>query len=104
MKTNATKANGGDAAAFFSRIWHLAVMALLFSPPAFAQFQQSVQSKLSAMQMVLIGVSGTTATIAGAYVGNKMMFGQAKWPEVSHVAIGGTIVSVAAAFGAFIVG
>ena len=103
MKSNAAK-NGGSVVGFFNRIWHLALMALLFSPPAFAQFQQQVQSKLSALQMVLIGVSGTTATIAGAYVGNKMMFGQAKWPEVSHVAIGGTIVAVASAFGAFIVG
>lgn len=102
MKSKALKA-AQSAKSFAVRVWHLAFMALLFSPPAFAQFQQQVQSKLSAMQVVLLGISGTTATIAGGYVGNKMMFGQAKWPEVSHVAIGGTIVAVAAAFGAFIV-
>lgn len=79
-------------------------MMLAVTSPAFAQFQQQVQSKMSAVQAVLIGVSATTATIAGAYVGNKMMFQQAKWPEVSMVGIGGTIVAVASAFGAWIVG
>lgn len=78
------------------------MISLLMNAPALAQMQQQVENKLGAIQLVLLGISGTTATIAAAYVGNKMMFGQAKWPEVSHVAMGGTIIAVAAAFGAWI--
>lgn len=86
------------------RSWHFSLMMFFISAPALAQFEQKVTSKLTALQGVLLAVSGVTATIAGAYVGNKMMFGHAKWPEVSHVAMGGILVSVASAFGAFIVG
>lgn len=95
-RTAAVLKRGGHTALF---------MALtVATSPAFAQFQQQVNSKFGMIQQVLIGVSGTTATIAAAYVGNKMMFQQAKWPEVSTVGIGGTIVAVASAFGAWIVG
>ena len=100
---NAFKFKGGARAAV-SRVGQTALMYALMSAPAFAQFQQQVQGKLTTMQQVLIGVSGTTATIAAGYVGNKMMFQQAKWAEVSTVGIGGTIVACAAAFGAWIVG
>lgn len=102
---NVIKANGG-AIASMKRGGHAAMFLALtiITSPAFAQFQQQVQGKLSLIQQVLLGVSGTTATIAAGYVGNKMMFHQAKWPEVSQVAIGGTIIAVASAFGAWIVG
>lgn len=90
--------------AFVKRAGQTALMFGLTSAPAFAQFQQQVQSKFSAFQVVLLGVSGTLATIAAAYVGNKMMFQQAKWPEVSNVAMGGIIVACAGVFGAWIVG
>lgn len=103
---NVLKTKGGAAVAILSNMGHKALFVGLTvaASPAFAQFQQQVQGKLSTLQTVLLGVSGTTATIAAGYVGNKMMFQQAKWPEVSNVAMGGTIIAVAAAFGAWIVG
>jgi hypothetical protein len=100
---NLNNTNGG-AMAFLNRLFQIALMFALTSAPAFAQFQQQAQSKLSALQTVLLAVSGTTATIATLWVGNKMMFQQAKWPEVSQVAMGGLLISLAGVFGAWIVG
>jgi type IV secretion system protein VirB2 len=74
------------------RIPSLAFIALVacYATPALAQVAK-VNSVMSSIQTLLIGISVTIITISLLWVGFKMAFQHAKWSEVSNVVIGAII-------------
>lgn len=59
--------------------------------PAFAQISR-VNTVMTNVQTILIGVSVVAFTIALVWAGLKMAFQHAKWSEISNIVIGGIIV------------
>ena len=63
----------------------------LCASPAFAQIAR-VNTVMTNVQNILIGVSVVAFTIALCWAGFKMAFQHAKWSEISNIVIGGIIV------------
>ena len=82
----------------------LAIFALVLAAnPAFAQIAK-VNTVMTNIQGILVGVSVVMFTIALIWVGFKMSFQHAKWSEVSNIAIGGIIVGGASGIAAWLLG
>ena len=71
-----------------------AALALTASP-AFAQIAR-VNTVMTNVQTMLVGVSVIAFTVALIWAGFKMAFQHAKWSEISNIVIGGIIVGGAA--------
>ena len=67
----------------------------LCASPAFAQIAR-VNTVMTNIQNILVGVSVVAFTIALVWAGFKMAFQHAKWSEISNIVIGGIIVGGAA--------
>lgn len=74
----------------------------LFAMPASAQITK-VNTVMTNVQSMLIGISIVVVTIALLWVGYKMVFQHAKWSEVSNVIIGAIIVGGAPGIAAWLV-
>ena len=74
----------------------------LFAMPASAQITK-VNTVMTNVQSMLIGISIIVVTIALLWVGYKMVFQHAKWSEVSNVIIGAIIVGGAPGIAAWLV-
>ena len=74
----------------------------LFAIPASAQITK-VNTVMTNVQSMLIGISIIVVTIALLWVGYKMVFQHAKWSEVSNVIIGAIIVGGAPGIAAWLV-
>lgn len=75
---------------------------LMAAQPAFAQIDK-VNTTMTMIQNVLVGVSLIAFTIALMWAGFKMAFQHAKWSEISNIVIGGILVGGAAAIAALLV-
>ncbi len=75
---------------------------LMIAQPAFAQIDK-VNTTMTMIQNVLVGVSLIFFTIALMWAGFKMAFQHAKWSEISNIVIGGILVGGAAAIAALLV-
>lgn len=71
--------------------------------PAFAQIAR-VNTVMTNVQTVLIGVSVVAFTIALVWAGFKMAFQHAKWSEISNIVIGGIIVGGASGIASWLLG
>lgn len=80
----------------------LAIAILCTAEPAFAQINK-VNTVMSNVQTVLVGVAVTVFTIAIMWAGFKMAFQHAKWTEVSNIVIGGIFVGGAAGIAAWLI-
>jgi type IV secretion system protein VirB2 len=76
-------------------------MLCLLIEPSFAQISK-VNSVMSNLQTVLLGVAVTMFTIALMWAGFKMAFQHAKWSEISNIVIGGILVGGAAGIAAWL--
>ncbi len=86
-----------------SLMMRAAVLLLtLTASPAFAQISK-VNTVMSNIQTVLVGVAVTVFTIALMWAGFKMAFQHAKWSEVSNIVIGGILVGGAAGIAAWLI-
>ena len=65
----------------------LAVALLLEAHPAWAQISK-VNTVMTNVQTVLVGVAVTLFTVAIMWAGFKMAFQQAQWSEISNLVIG----------------
>ncbi len=79
-----------------------AVVMMTFVAPAFAGIGR-VNTVMSNIQTVLVGVAVTAFTIALMWAGFKMAFQHAKWSEISNIVIGGIIVGGAAGIAAWLI-
>ena len=75
---------------------------LLEAHPAWAQISK-VNTVMTNVQTVLVGVAVTLFTVAIMWAGFKMAFQQAQWSEISNVVIGGILVGGAAGIAAWLV-
>ncbi len=96
---NASSNNGG-ASNMGTRL-ALSLM-LLIASPAFAQISK-VNTVMSNVQTVLVGVAVTIFTLAIMWAGFKMAFQHAKWSEVSNIVIGGILVGGASGIAAWLI-
>ena len=80
----------------------VAIVMLMESNSAFAQISK-VNSVMSNVQTVLVGVAVTMFTLAIMWAGFKMAFQHAKWSEISNIVIGGILVGGAAGIAAWII-
>ena len=81
----------------------LATMAMLIaSSPAFAQISK-VDTVMTNVQNVLVGVAVTAFTIALLWAGFKMAFQHAKWSEISNIVIGGILVGGAGGIASWLI-
>ena len=80
----------------------IAVALLLEVHPAWAQISK-VNTVMTNVQTVLVGVAVTLFTVAIMWAGFKMAFQQAQWSEISNVVIGGILVGGAAGIAAWLV-
>ena len=69
---------------------------------AFAQISK-VNTVMSNVQTVLVGVAVTVFTLAIMWAGFKMAFQHAKWSEISNIVIGGILVGGAAGIAAWLI-
>lgn len=74
----------------------------LMSSPAFAQIAK-VNTVMTNVQAVLVGVAITVFTIALMFAGFKMAFQHAKWSEISNIVIGGILVGGSAGIAAWLI-
>ena len=72
------------------------------SAPAFAQITK-VDTVMTNVQNVLMGVAVTAFTIALLWAGFKMAFQHAKWSEISNIVIGGIIAGGAGGIAAWLI-
>jgi len=79
-----------------------AAMVMMFASNAFAQISK-VNTVMSNVQTVLVGVAVTMFTLAIMWAGFKMAFQHAKWSEISNIVIGGILVGGAAGIAAWII-
>lgn len=79
-----------------------ATLMAVATSPAFAQISK-VNTVMSNVQTVLVGVAVTCFTIALMWAGFKMAFQHAKWSEISNIVIGGIIVGGAAGIAAWLI-
>ena len=83
--------------------WFLLGLAVLLEAhPAWAQISK-VNTVMTNVQTVLVGVAVTLFTVAIMWAGFKMAFQQAQWSEISNVVIGGILVGGAAGIAAWLV-
>ena len=75
---------------------------LLEAHPAWAQISK-VNTVMTNVQTVLVGVAVTLFTVAIMWAGFKMAFQQAQWSEISNLVIGGILVGGAAGIAAWLV-
>ena len=80
----------------------IAVALLLEAHPAWAQISK-VNTVMTNVQTVLVGVAVTLFTVAIMWAGFKMAFQQAQWSEISNLVIGGILVGGAAGIAAWLV-
>ena len=80
----------------------LAVALLFEAHPAWAQISK-VNTVMTNVQTVLVGVAVTLFTVAIMWAGFKMAFQQAQWSEISNLVIGGILVGGAAGIAAWLV-
>lgn len=92
--------NNGRAANVGTRL--ALSMMLLAASPAFAQISK-VNTVMSNVQTVLVGVAVTIFTLAIMWAGFKMAFQHAKWSEVSNIVIGGILVGGASGIAAWLI-
>ncbi len=92
--------NNGRAANVGTRL-ALSLM-LLAASPAFAQISK-VNTVMSNVQTVLVGVAVTVFTLALMWAGFKMAFQHAKWSEISNIVIGGILVGGASGIAAWLI-
>lgn len=86
-----------------NKLMRVAVALLALSAsPAFAQISK-VNTVMSNVQTVLVGVAVTVFTIAIMWAGFKLAFQHAKWSEVSNIVIGGILVGGAAGIAAWLI-
>ncbi|MBY0365135.1 MAG: TrbC/VirB2 family protein [Burkholderiaceae bacterium] len=79
----------------------VALLALAASP-AFAQISK-VNTVMSNVQTVLVGVAVTVVTVAIMWAGFKMIFQHAKWTEISNIVIGSIFIGGAAGIAAWLI-
>lgn len=79
-----------------------ATAMLVASSPAFAQISK-VDTVMTNVQNVLVGVAVIMFTIALMWTGYKMAFQHAKWSEVSNILIGGILVGGAGGIAAWLI-
>ena len=99
-KTLNASSNNGRAANVGTRL-ALSLM-LLAASPAFAQISK-VNTVMSNVQTVLVGVAVTVFTLALMWAGFKMAFQHAKWSEISNIVIGGILVGGASGIAAWLI-
>lgn len=79
----------------------IAIM-LTAASPAFAQISR-VNTVMSNVQTVLVGVSVTILTVAIMWAGFKMAWQHAKWSEVSNIVIGGILIGGASGIAGWLI-
>lgn len=79
-----------------------AAALLVASAPAFAQISK-VDTVMTNVQNVLVGVAVTAFTIALLWAGFKMAFQHAKWSEISNIVIGGILVGGAGGIASWLI-
>ena len=80
----------------------LGLVMWLDSHPAYAQISR-VNTVMSNVQTVLVGVAVTLFTLAIMWAGFKMAFQHAQWSEVSNIVIGGVLVGGASGIAAWLI-
>lgn len=93
---------GGRAALMKAACFLFTLAVLLEAHPAWAQISK-VNTVMTNVQTVLVGVAVTLFTVAIMWAGFKMAFQQAQWSEISNVVIGGILVGGAAGIAAWLV-
>lgn len=84
-------------------VMRLAAAAMFVaSSPAFAQISK-VDTVMTNVQNVLVGVAVTAFTIALLWAGFKMAFQHAKWSEISNIVIGGILVGGAGGIASWLI-
>ena len=101
MKKNLIASSNNGRAATVGTRFVLSLM-LLAASPAFAQISK-VNTVMSNVQTVLVGVAVTIFTLAIMWAGFKMAFQHAKWSEVSNIVIGGILVGGASGIAAWLI-
>lgn len=91
------------ATTFIGKALAAAMATTLLASPAMAQVA-NVNSKFSAIQTLLAGISVIIFSIALLWVGFKMAFQHAKWSEVSNIVIGGVIAGGATGIASWLLG
>ena len=99
---NRNQSRGGHAAMMKAASCLLGLALLLEAHPACAQISK-VNTVMTNVQTVLVGVAVTLFTVAIMWAGFKMAFQQAQWSEISNVVIGGILVGGAAGIAAWLV-
>ena len=103
MKVHVTKTQARQALARTARHAMVAIVgAAGLCAPALAQIAK-VNTVMTNVQTILVGVSITVLTIAILWVGYKMAFQHAKWSEVSNIVIGGILIGGAPGIAAWLV-
>ena len=96
------QSQGGRAALMKAACFLLTLAVMLEAHPAWAQISK-VNTVMTNVQTVLVGVAVTLFTVAIMWAGFKMAFQQAQWSEISNVVIGGILVGGAAGIAAWLV-
>ena len=96
------QARGSRAAMMKAASFLLGLALLLEAHPAWAQISK-VNTVMTNVQTVLVGVAVTLFTVAIMWAGFKMAFQQAQWSEISNLVIGGILVGGAAGIAAWLV-
>ena len=97
-----TQAQDGRMALMKTACFLFTLAVLLEAHPAWAQISK-VNTVMTNVQTVLVGVAVTLFTVAIMWAGFKMAFQQAQWSEISNVVIGGILVGGAAGIAAWLV-
>lgn len=79
-----------------------AVLALA-AHPVFAQLEK-VNTTLTTIQTMLVGIAVIVITIAVMWAGYKMVFQHSRWSEISNIVIGGILIGAAPAIAAWLAG
>ena len=101
-QSHRNQSQGGCAAMMKAASFLLGLAVLLEAHPAWAQISK-VNTVMTNVQTVLVGVAVTLFTVAIMWAGFKMAFQQAQWSEISNVVIGGILVGGAAGIAAWLV-
>jgi len=96
------QSQGGRAGMMKAALFLLGLALLLEAHPAWAQISK-VNTVMTNVQTVLVGVAVTLFTVAIMWAGFKMAFQQAQWSEISNLVIGGILVGGAAGIAAWLV-
>ena len=96
------RAQSSRAGLVKAALFLLGLALLLEAHPAWAQISK-VNTVMTNVQTVLVGVAVTLFTVAIMWAGFKMAFQQAQWSEISNVVIGGILVGGAAGIAAWLV-